>query len=267
MAIDSKRQMMIIEDYASSTMTVGQICKKYKVANQTVYNILYKHYGSPENVPSRSDRRTAMTEKATKLMEEKEETKKEQVEKKPAKKKINKKKSAKASSNRYSKREIKAKIEKKEMEQELECEVLTVPYAIEEPEYNPVPISIEFAGDTIYDDKLCQLEESDNYYECWLCSGRHITGKEMEGIFSNSIPDHTINDFEKLKRIETDFINKHLEKDENGKFTKTLVVYLTGLQSPLSTLIALSYEMNFNLHLMHYDGNGNYNRQIIRGNK
>ena len=272
MAITQEKQMMIIQDYTSSIMTIEQISKKNNVAGQTVYNVLYKYYDGPENVPSRAERKAALLKQVTENMNET----------KTVKNKKTNKKNIVSTSKRYSKRELKARIEKKEMEEQLECEVLTVPYAVEEPEYNPIPeeyqdqiepaklenistLSIEFAGEHIFDGCFYQIEESDNYYECWLCAGRHITGKEMEGIFNNTIPDHILNDFDKLKKLELEFINKHIPKDENDNYTKTLVVYVTGTQAPLSTLIALSYEANFNLHLMHYDGAGNYNRQIIRG--
>lgn len=83
-------------------------------------------------------------------------------------------------------------------------------------------------------------------------------------IFKNKISNNLMFDYPKLERICREFIEDSIKFDENGVAQQTLVVYVTGIQCALSSLIKVTNEMKVNLILRHYNSDTNtYFRNVI----
>lgn len=85
-----------------------------------------------------------------------------------------------------------------------------------------------------------------------LVSNRHKMPVDNY-IFENEIDEKTMFDYDKLENTCRDFIKENIVFDKNGNATQSLVVYLTGIQCVLSSLIKVASEMKVNLTLRHYN--------------
>lgn len=132
---------------------------------------------------------------------------------------------------------------------------------------NPIGVTVEFAGEIISDPDLIRIpSKTDMFVECWLVSDRHEgDNRPRPGIFEGFIDNETINSFDKITKRIKEFIDANVPKDNDGNYTKTLVVYLSGLQVALSCLMMYCIDHKVPLHLMHYNGNSDYNRQVVVG--
>lgn len=101
-------------------------------------------------------------------------------------------------------------------------------------------------------------------FVCGLVSERHNIPTDTY-IFSQYISASILFNFEEQYRICEKFILDNIFK--NGQPIKDLLVYCTGIQSPLATLIKVAYDLKINLVLGHYSNKFNrYKYQLIWGN-
>ena len=91
-----------------------------------------------------------------------------------------------------------------------------------------------------------------NYIECGLIKNRHPIPVKLF-IFNNSLLDNQILDYEYLDKIINNFIDKHINFDDNGKAISSLKVYTTGLQSALTSVIKICSERQIGLEILHYN--------------
>lgn len=87
-------------------------------------------------------------------------------------------------------------------------------------------------------------------------------------IFNSAIPRHEINNFAKLDGTVSEFLLSNIKvmKDKDGNFCgdRDLEVYVTGLQSPLASIIKMTQINGINLTLMHFNPAINaYEPQVI----
>lgn len=83
-------------------------------------------------------------------------------------------------------------------------------------------------------------------------------------IFKNRISSNLMFDYARLERMCREYIEDTIDFDENGCGKQTLVVYVTGIQCVLSSLIKVTNEMKVNLILRHYNSDTNsYARHVI----
>lgn len=73
---------------------------------------------------------------------------------------------------------------------------------------------------------------------------------------------HGFDDFEDQERICREFITKNIPF-KDGKPQRELIVYLSGLQMPLCSLVHVCTEMKTNLVAMHHNPNGGFERQEV----
>ena len=97
---------------------------------------------------------------------------------------------------------------------------------------------------------------------CNLVNDRHYTGNGI-AVFDN-IEDEQVNDFKYLDSMVEKFINEHVDFSASGKSKNKLIVYLTGLQSALISLVNVCYKRGVPIEAMHYNtSDKNYVNQTI----
>jgi len=127
--------------------------------------------------------------------------------------------------------------------------------------------SIAFIPDEELNNLINDIEANNNnlFVECGLVAKRHKipVGKYI----FNNIADDQINQFDYLETV----VNKFIEENiifMNGKATKAIRVYVTGLSCALTSVIKVCCSRQVNLVAMHYhkeseDSLGYYVEQVI----
>ena len=72
-------------------------------------------------------------------------------------------------------------------------------------------------------------------------------------IFKSALGEDLMFDYDKIENICREYIEDMIDFDEEGNAEQSLVVYVTGIQCVLSSLIKVTNEMRVNLTLRHYD--------------
>lgn len=72
-------------------------------------------------------------------------------------------------------------------------------------------------------------------------------------IFKSSLGEDLMFDYDKIENICREYIEDMIDFDEDRNAEQSLVVYVTGIQCVLSSLIKVTNEMRVNLTLRHYD--------------
>lgn len=256
--LDDDAKIRIIELFEEMVPS-AKIKEEVGVSLQTVYNTLKAFYGE---------------EQYEKLKEEMKDKRKTNNAKKGEKKVVSSKgKSRKISSKRILskaskssfdnlKKEINSKQEEKS-EDQIAYEKIVIGSVEKEKDFNkieePEVDVTEFVGSdtpiskcikesyTIFDIGRFELEQinSSNGVECVLIGGRHDSPVE-KSIFRHSLSDDLIFDYIRQEDIINDFI------DQECKEHKSLIVYISGLQTTLASLIKVCFNRKITLTLMHY---------------
>lgn len=100
---------------------------------------------------------------------------------------------------------------------------------------------------------------------CGLVSERHNMPTNVNAyIFEKYLNTNLVFNFEEQYAIARKFILDHIF--EGGKPVKDLIVYCTGIQSALASVIRAAYDLKVNLILAHYDSyNDKYRYQLVWG--
>lgn len=72
-------------------------------------------------------------------------------------------------------------------------------------------------------------------------------------IFKSALGEDLMFDYDKIENICREYIEDMIDFDQEGNAEQSLVVYVTGIQCVLSSLIKVTNEMRVNLTLRHYD--------------
>lgn len=115
-------------------------------------------------------------------------------------------------------------------------------------ETNIIGETIEFAGRQMTDNRLTKLSNS---VSAGMIANRHVIGT-LSFIFDD-VPSDRIFDYRWQENIVREFISKNFEKDANGRHTKFLNLYCTGLQTVLASIMKVCHEEQLNLTLNHWD--------------
>ena len=114
--------------------------------------------------------------------------------------------------------------------------------------------SITFCGQEIKDNNYRKISFNmfeNDIFVAGLCKGRHDIPMVNKYIF-DTLSDKEFKNPIYLENRAKGFINAYIKNRIDGT-TKTLVLYCTGLQLPLSALIKVCVEMKVNLITMHFD--------------
>lgn len=96
-----------------------------------------------------------------------------------------------------------------------------------------------------------------------MISDRHNMGI-LEYIFEGPLSEDEIGNLKWQREIIDNFIYNHFTYNkETDSYVETMVLYCTGLQVILGSIIKECYDLHCNLVLMHYDGNDSYYQQVI----
>ena len=261
---DSKLQVIeLFEEMVPAT----KIKEEIGISLQTVYNILKSFYGEQQY----EEKKAELAEKRKLQKGDKTEMARRNKPKNGGQKRkssISKIVTSKASNNSFKdlQKEINSKQEKiedriaykKAMIETIKNEEKDF-NKIEEPEIvkpninninTDTPISKCVKDSyTIFDIGRFQLEQinTSNGVECVLIGGRHDSPID-KCIFKHSLSNDMIFDYSTQEDIINNFIN------EECKDKKSLIVYISGLQTTLASLIKVCFEKNISLTLMHYNG-------------
>lgn len=83
-------------------------------------------------------------------------------------------------------------------------------------------------------------------------------------IFDKPISKKIMFDYDRLERLCKEFIEDNIDFDKDGNSKQTLIVYVTGIQCALSSLIKVANKMKVNLVLRHYNSDtDSYFRHVI----
>ena len=119
--------------------------------------------------------------------------------------------------------------------------------------------SIRFANKIFKDENLVSLSNS---VTVGMVSDRHNMGN-LQYIFEGPITSEQFINEKWQKEVINKFIDNNFTFDKYGDATKCLVLYCTGIQIILVTILKVCIERHINVTLKHfYDKTGNYISQI-----
>ena len=258
--LDDDAKIRIIELFEEMVPS-AKIKEEVGVSLQTVYNTLKAFYGEEQYEKLKEEMKEKRKTNAKKG-EEKEEL---SGKGKPGRKSSSKHLLNKASKSSFNKlqKEINSKQEEKSEDQIAYEKIVICSVEKEEKDFNkieePEVDVLESVGSdtpiskcikesyTIFDIGRFELEQinSSNGIECVLIGGRHDSPVE-KCIFRHSLSDDLIFDYIRQEDIINDFI------DQECKEHKSLIVYISGLQTTLASLIKVCFNRKITLTLMHY---------------
>ena len=110
--------------------------------------------------------------------------------------------------------------------------------------------NIIFLDNTSINEDLVEIRSDDSYKTVGLVNNRHNLG--VNTFIYNKIPNDKIFNFEWLEGIAKEFVLDTIKFNKNGIPTQGLIVKCTGLQTPLSSIVKVCYNMKINLIAAHY---------------
>lgn len=111
-------------------------------------------------------------------------------------------------------------------------------------------------------DKLQELDLIEDLH-CGLVDNRHNSIPTNVFVYSN-ITSTEMFDYASLYDRAKEFIKDNIDFDENGVPSRDMILYATGLQCAIVSVIRACYEYNVNLYVMHYSNTDKtYHKQTV----
>ena len=133
-----------------------------------------------------------------------------------------------------------------------------------ETQIAPEPVVKQESVDTDenQEDKIPDIVCINKSVRVGLCADRHRMPVN-DFIFKQALSKELMFDYDKIEAICEDYINEMIDFVD-GEAQQDLIVYVTGIQCALSSLIKVAYKKHVNLTLRHYDSDTNtYHTHVI----